>query len=152
MSSSWRGGGARPNSFNFLLPSGRIQFELHGGEYVILTSTSCAPASRMFLSISFCITSRAGQPAKVGVMSTTTFSFSIPTLRISPISTTDTTGISGSFICSKIFQIPSIVKVVINALWTIHSLPSRLGIKPGDGLHLAHQDFQMGRMLVSLCS
>jgi len=61
------------------------------------TETSSTPSARSRRSDSTRITSTAGQPANVGVIFTRTASPSTCTSAIRPISTIETTGISGSF-------------------------------------------------------
>src|SRR5215217_3856809 len=88
-------GGAKPLSRSLRRPSGVIRSEVQGTAKVISTSTTGAmPASRSATEAR--ISSRAGQPTKVGSSSTRSRRPSSSTAWTRPRSTTDTTGISGS--------------------------------------------------------
>ena len=95
------GGGARPNCFNACLPFSDILSDVHGSLKETFTETFAIPYLFNTSTTSCFIMSMAGHPTKVGVISTVTLSFSIMTLLITPKSTSDKTGISGSLTSSS---------------------------------------------------
>ena len=82
----------------------------HESSFTTSTSAS-APSSPTFSSIARFITSSAGQPRNVGVNSTWTRPFWTSTERMTPRSTSETTGISGSGISSNAAQTCSAVTI-----------------------------------------
>src|SRR5205085_4405997 len=95
------GGGARPNFFSACRPRSVILSDDHGCRYDTSTVGFSIPCCSNTARISVFITSRAGQPVKVGVISTATAPVLIRKSVITPRSTRDSTGISGSLTSSS---------------------------------------------------
>ena len=108
------GGGASPNFFNAILPFSEISLLLQGFENETPIRTSRMPRRLRVEVISSFIISRAGQPTKVGVIVRVTLSDSSKTSLMIPRSTSERTGISGSFTSSSHSYI--VASVTVTAL------------------------------------
>src|SRR3990170_4786018 len=135
------GGGASPKATSLTRASGERSSVDHGGSRTRSNLTEAAPNRRSRSSISTRIVCSAGHPAKVGRSATRTAWPSISTAPITPSSTRERTGISGSGIVPSSNQTCSSERAVVG--W-VTSSPLALRLEAGDGLHLGQQGLEVG--------